>query len=65
MTAEVLPEPGYGMSEVSKLTGCHGKYVYELARKGKLKTYRGDDGKMKVSRVELEIFLRSRGDNEK
>jgi hypothetical protein len=65
MTAEVLPEPGYGMAEVSKLTGYHGKYVYELARNGKLKTFRSEDGKLKVSRVELEIFLRSRDDNEK
>ena len=60
MTAVVLPEPGYGMAEVSKLTGYHGKYVYELARNGKLNTYVGEDGKLKVSRVELEIFLRDR-----
>ena len=60
MTAAVLPEPGYGMAEVAELTGYHGKYVYELAREGKLRTFLGEDGKMKVSRVELEIFLRSR-----
>lgn len=60
MTTEVLPEPGFSMAEVSRLTGYHGKYVYELARKGRLKTFTGEDGRMKVSRVELEIFLRSR-----
>ena len=58
MTAVVLPEPGYGMAEVAELTGYHGKYVYELASKGELKTYRGIDGRLKVSRVDLEIFLR-------
>ena len=60
MTAVALPEPGFSMAEVSKLTGLHGKYVYELARKGKLKTFCGKDGQMKVSRVELQIFLRER-----
>ena len=58
--AVVLPEAGYGMAEVAELTGFHGKYVYELARKGELRTYRGIDGKLKVSRMALELFLRER-----
>jgi hypothetical protein len=60
MTAAVLPEPGYGMAEVAELTGYGGKYVYELAQKGKLRTYRGVDGKLKVSRMALELFLQER-----
>ena len=60
MKAATLPEPGFSMAEVSKLTGYAPKYVYELARSGRFKSYTGEDGRMKVSRVELEIFLRSR-----
>jgi len=55
-----VPEPGFSMPEVAEITGYHGKYVYELAKKGEIRTYKGIDGRLKVSRMALELFLQER-----
>jgi hypothetical protein len=58
MPATTLPEPGSDMREVSRLLGYHEKHTYSLVKQGKLNTYTGLDGRMKVSKVDLQIFLR-------
>jgi hypothetical protein len=55
-----LPEPGFDLSEVSAILGYRRQKAYELKEKG-LKTYVSPyDGRMKVSRLALAMFIEER-----
>lgn len=58
--AELVPEPGFDMVEAAAIAGLDRTYLYQLAKERKLRTYVGLTGKRKVSRTELEIFVRNR-----
>lgn len=58
--AEVLPEPGFDMAEAAAIAGLNRTYLYYLASENKLPTFKGKTGKTKVSRFDLQMFMRDR-----
>ena len=56
----VVPEAGFGLREASVIAQTPRSTFYEQVKKKGVPLYEGLDGRLKVSRVELEIFLRSK-----
>jgi excisionase family DNA binding protein len=55
-----LPEPGFSLAEVSQLASVGKSSVYEWVHKKELPAYRAADGTMKVSRLDLAVFMAER-----
>ena len=58
MTSTQLPRAGYSIPEVEKILGLPEKTGYRLVNNGKLKAFRGLDGKLRVSEIELWMYTR-------
>lgn len=58
MISTRLPGAGYTIPEVEKLLGIAPKTGYRLVNNGKLKAFKGLDGKLRVSEIELWMYTR-------
>ena len=57
----VVPQAKFGLREASEIAGMPRSTFYEQLRKKRVPLEKGRDGRLKISRVDLEIFLRERG----
>ena len=61
MTVAVkVPEAGFGLREASKISGIPRTSFYALVKQGKIDTYKGVDGRLKVRPIDLAVFLNER-----
>lgn len=60
MVTTALPRAGYTIVEVEKLLGIAPKMGYRLVNNGKLNAFKGLDGKLRVSEMELHCYMRDR-----
>ena len=58
MVTKALPRAGYTIPEVEKVLGIAPKTGYRLVNSGKLKAFRGLDGKLRVSEIEMWMYMR-------
>ncbi len=59
-----LPEAGFTLPEASKIIGCHPKHIYKIVSRGDLRPFLGLDSRLRLSREELYLYLRSRERND-
>jgi predicted HTH domain antitoxin len=53
----VVPEAGFGLKEASVIAGMPRSTFYEQVRKKRVPLYEGLDGRLKISRDELLLFI--------
>lgn len=58
MVTTALPRAGYTVPEVEKLLGIAPKTGYRLVNTGRLQAFNGLDGKLRVSEIELWMYVR-------
>ena len=58
MISTSLPRTGYTIPEVEKILRIAPKTGYRLVNDRKLKAFKGLDGKLKVSEIELWMYMR-------
>ncbi len=57
-TDKALPPVGYGIREFEAITGLARRMGYAKVKSGEVQAFKGLDGKLKVSPLEVAIYLR-------
>lgn len=60
MISTGLPRAGYTIPEIEKLLGIAPKMGYRLVNNDKIKAFKGLDGKLRVSEMELYMYMREK-----
>lgn len=61
-TDKALPPVGYGIREFEAIAGLARRMGYAKVKSGEVRAFKGLDGKLKVSPLEVAVYLRRAGE---
>jgi len=59
---DTLPVSGYTLPTAARLIGCHPKHIYRIAKRGDLTTFFDASGRLMVSREEVYVYMKRKGE---